>query len=183
MGETGAAEPPVQWEARGPGEVAGVGGIRAHGIPKSHPEPAYPVGPPALSLFSHLEAVRSIASPAPSFPRLLPFQLLQPAAASSARSPSVLPAPIGLLPKHTRRGHTAFQPHCACSCLFCCSFRICPRLFPCHGGEPHPWRNGRAPRCRGHCGVPALWCRSWGRAALLGTAGSEGWQAMAGPAG
>lgn len=107
-----------------------------------------------------------------------------------ACSPSVLPAPISLLPKQMQRGHTTFPPHCACSCLFCCSFRICPCLLPCHGGEPHPWGNGRAPRCWGHCGVPVpphARCWSWGRAALLGTAGSEGCarqrrQVRAGPA-
>lgn len=92
-------------------------------------------------------------------------------------SPSVLLAPIGLLPKQTQRGHTAFCLTVPAPVSFAApsgSILIC---FHAMGGEPHPWENIGAPRCWGHRGVPVpphARCWSWGRAALLGMAGSEG---------
>lgn len=101
----------------------------------------------------------SVLSSPPAFPalitgscRLCPFTC----------SPSVLPAPLGLLPKQTQRGHTAFLPHCACSCFFCCSFGICPRLLPHCGGRatsPGEWQSPMVPKPgtpRGPCPSPCL---------------------------
>lgn len=70
----GAAKPPVQRELRSPGEAAGTG-HRACRIPKSHQEPACPIGP--LLLFPRLETVWSIAPLASFFPHLRLFQLLE----------------------------------------------------------------------------------------------------------
>lgn len=127
---TDAAEPPVQHELRSPGEAAGTQ-HRACRIPKELAG-ACLCHRAALALLcsgncmEHLTSGSLLSSP-PAFPAL-----------------RALPAPphplcpvtlLSLLPKQTWRGHAAFLPHCACSWLFCCSFRICPRLLPHCGGK------------------------------------------------
>lgn len=126
---TGAVEPSVQEELRSPGEAAGTG-HRGAGFPKSQQGSACPRG--LLLLFSpgncygasHLWLPPSLISG---------FSSSQIPACSSTSLLSW--ALLSFLPKQTWRGHTAFLPHCACCWLFCCSFRICPRLLPHCGGR------------------------------------------------
>lgn len=112
------------------------------------------------------------------------FLLSSPPAFPALRA---LPAPLhplcpvallSLLPKQTWRGHAAFLPHCACSWLFCCSFRICPHLLPHCGGRTASFGEWRSPVVRGPCPCLGLVQLELGRAVLCGTAGSKGCAGM-----
>lgn len=154
---TGTAEPPVQQELRSPGEAAGTG-HRACRIPKGS----------AGAWLSHRAAL-ALLSPGNSMEHRTSGSLLSsPLAFPALRALPPLLHPLcpvallSLLPKQTWRGHAAFLPHCACSWLFCCSFRICPRLFPHCGGRTASLGERQSPVV---LGLGTL----WGRCPCLGS--------------
>jgi len=171
-------EPSVWWELRGPREAAGVGDIEPAGsqravrstpVPRDH---RHFLSSLTWKLYgaSHLWLRPFLAS-----------CLSSSVAGSSACSPTaplscrLLSASYQSQPEGTRR----------LSASLCLLLSLLLLLQDLSSFSSAPRGTGRAPPCRGHCGVPVpsrAWCRSWGRAALLGTAGSEGC-ARAGPAG
>lgn len=71
-----------------------------------------------------------------AFSLLLPGNFMEHSGSASILfSPSALP---DLQTKAWPRGHSALPPHCACSCLFCCTFEICLYLLPHHREKPLP---------------------------------------------
>lgn len=168
----GAAKPPVQRELRSPWEAAGTG-HRACRIPES-----------SGACLSHRAAL-ALPSPGNCMEhRTSGFLLSSPPAFPAL---GALPAPLhplcpvgllSLLPKQTWRGHAAFLPHCACSWLFCCSFRICPHLLPHCGGRTASFGEWQSPMVRGPCPCLGLVQLELGRAVLCGTAGSKGCAGM-----